>query len=297
MYSMGSMPPQHDGEVGSGMKAFFLLVILFVGFLFIASSGLADVDLTPDTPYVSADSGSFAAGPVNNTPGDVVVIQGPASPAPAGQEGLFPVTGEQQNQQPTVCSNPYVVRQGDMLSSIAVLCNTSMADLRAANPEIRNANLIYPGQSLRIPGFAAAAQPTPLPVTGGGPDPAANEAGGGQAPAQGGLLDPSSGPQVIAEPSAGTAPSGEPIIQAGTGVQVRAMGFPSGAQVYIAIGPQAAGYNIVASAVTDSQGNVASRLIVPAPTDGSAPWVVVVATTSDPIIQAASAPFYITAGQ
>ena len=45
----------------------------------------------------------------------------------------------------------YTVRRGDTLSAIASLHGVSLAALEAANPQIRNPNLIYVGQVIRVP--------------------------------------------------------------------------------------------------------------------------------------------------
>ncbi|WP_313537634.1 phage tail tip lysozyme [Sphingomonas sp.] len=45
----------------------------------------------------------------------------------------------------------YTVRHGDTLSSIAARNGVSLAALRAANPQIRNPNLIFPGQTIALP--------------------------------------------------------------------------------------------------------------------------------------------------
>ncbi|MEP7042205.1 MAG: phage tail tip lysozyme [Dokdonella sp.] len=52
----------------------------------------------------------------------------------------------------------YTVKSGDTLSGIAQSHGVSVAALEQANPQIHNANLIYPGQSLHIP--AGATNPT-----------------------------------------------------------------------------------------------------------------------------------------
>lgn len=45
----------------------------------------------------------------------------------------------------------YIVRSGDSLARIAYLYNTTIDELRAANPEIGPGNTIHPGQVLRMP--------------------------------------------------------------------------------------------------------------------------------------------------
>ncbi len=56
----------------------------------------------------------------------------------------------------TNCGSTYTVQRGDHLSKIARLCNTTVADLLDANPNIRNRNIIFTGQVLKIP---SASQP------------------------------------------------------------------------------------------------------------------------------------------
>ena len=65
-------------------------------------------------------------------------------------------TAKQNNTQAT--SNTYTVRSGDSLSAIAARFGTTVSALQSAN-NIRNANLIYPGQVLKVSG-----QPTIMSV-------------------------------------------------------------------------------------------------------------------------------------
>ena len=58
-------------------------------------------------------------------------------------------------QAQTATSGTYVVQQGDSLSVIATRFGTTVSALQSAN-NIRNANLIYPGQVLRINGQVTA---------------------------------------------------------------------------------------------------------------------------------------------
>jgi LysM repeat protein len=52
----------------------------------------------------------------------------------------------------------YLVQPGDTLSGISASHGTSLAAVEAANPQIANPNLIYAGQTVRIPGGSSAAQ-------------------------------------------------------------------------------------------------------------------------------------------
>ncbi|WHQ81044.1 LysM peptidoglycan-binding domain-containing protein [Ligilactobacillus animalis] len=62
-------------------------------------------------------------------------------------------TAKQNNTQAT--SSMYTVQSGDSLSAIAARFGTTVGALQSAN-NIRNANLIYPGQVLRVSGQATA---------------------------------------------------------------------------------------------------------------------------------------------
>lgn len=48
-------------------------------------------------------------------------------------------------------ASSYTVVSGDSLWKIAVKTQTGVSDIIAANPQLKNPNLIYPGQSLEIP--------------------------------------------------------------------------------------------------------------------------------------------------
>jgi hypothetical protein len=77
-------------------------------------------------------------------------------------------------------------------------------------------------------------------------------------------------------------------------MQVKGLNYPANTPVHIAIGPRNLGYNVVGSGITDAAGNITATIIVPTAPDPNTPWVVVVATIGDPIIQAASTPFTIS---
>src|SRR5262249_372664 len=50
------------------------------------------------------------------------------------------------------CGTSVTVVSGDTLRKIADRCGTTISALQRANPEIGNGNLIYPGQTLFLPG-------------------------------------------------------------------------------------------------------------------------------------------------
>ncbi len=67
---------------------------------------------------------------------------------------------------PANVAQNYTVQRGDTLTEIARENNTSVAALMKANPEIRNANQIYPGQVVRVAGGGAepSARPSAAPA-------------------------------------------------------------------------------------------------------------------------------------
>ena len=50
------------------------------------------------------------------------------------------------------CGSSVIVESGDTLLKIANRCGTTVSALKLANPQIGSGNLIYPGQSLALPG-------------------------------------------------------------------------------------------------------------------------------------------------
>jgi LysM repeat protein len=76
---------------------------------------------------------------------------------------LSPQTVVAQTAQST-CGDIYLVLPEDTFSEIAQKCNVPYADLVAANPEIKNPNILYPGQVIHIP---QGGRDQEIPVTGG----------------------------------------------------------------------------------------------------------------------------------
>lgn len=71
-----------------------------------------------------------------------------------------------QPPPPPPPTGTYVVQRGDTLSSIARRFGTTVTAILAANPQITNPNLIFPGQVLVIPGAGPGPQPPPPPPPG-----------------------------------------------------------------------------------------------------------------------------------
>ena len=66
----------------------------------------------------------------------------------------------------TVKSLYYIVKSGDTLSKIATKYNQTLTQILKWNPSIKNANLIYPNQSIKIgETLISVNQPTPTQST------------------------------------------------------------------------------------------------------------------------------------
>jgi hypothetical protein len=85
----------------------------------------------------------------------------------------------------------YRIKSGDTLSGIASRYHTSVSALMKANPQIKNANLIYAGKSLNIPGSRDSYDHGPTRPGGNRPG-GSPSTGGTQAPGSTGT--PSRGP-------------------------------------------------------------------------------------------------------
>ncbi len=86
--------------------------------------------------------------------------------------------------QPSESSSTYTIQRGDSLSTIARHFGVSLGALEAANPQIRNPNVIYPGDRLTIPsgshssgnsGTATPAQSAQGPSGAGGVTPSSQQ--------------------------------------------------------------------------------------------------------------------------
>lgn len=86
-----------------------------------------------------------------------------------GQQLKIPGEGARAVQK----SSRYTVKPGDTMSSIAAKNGVSLAALIAANPQIKNPNLIFPGQKIELPSAGGSA-----PVGGGTPAGGVSAAGG-----------------------------------------------------------------------------------------------------------------------
>lgn len=87
----------------------------------------------------------------------VAVLASALFAGPAYAQAPVPVPpgstpGEQVANPPQSCSGLYTVQRGETLRSIANRCGTTVTAILRANPQIKDANRIYVGQVLVMPG-------------------------------------------------------------------------------------------------------------------------------------------------
>lgn len=194
------------------------------------------------------------------------------------------------------CGDTYTVQRGDYLSKIAKTCGVTLTTLINANPEIKNTNLIYPGQVIRIKNDSS------IPVTGGTTYVVQRGDTLFKIAVRFGTtvdtllrLNPSitnrsliyTG-QVIRLPGDGTTipVTGRSVTVNDTTVRdnqeitVTVRGFPANAEIDFRLGEQGQAYSVVADGKTNASGGATATMTIPSAANTNEKWVVVVTTTS-----------------
>lgn len=85
-------------------------------------------------------------------PGDIINIPSPSC-VPPPPASTTTTTSSTPVSTPGYCTgvSTYTVKSGDTLSAIAKAEGVSLAQLEAANTQIKNPNVIYPGESVNVP--------------------------------------------------------------------------------------------------------------------------------------------------
>jgi LysM repeat protein/uncharacterized protein YvpB len=142
---------------------------------------------------------------------------------------------EERHQAPA-----HTVKSGETLSGIAADHNLALDDLVKANPQIRNPDLIKPGQEVRIPAATQAVPPQPAPA----PAPTARPAGGSPTSRQGAAVRLDGGvTRQMPTASAAPAPSFDQVRQGA--VMKRGQGGASVSELQRAL--TARGYGVKAT--------------------------------------------------
>ncbi|XWX03507.1 LysM domain-containing protein [Aggregatilineales bacterium SYSU G02658] len=149
--------------------ALFLIVLLALGLVAAAQDEQTYTVQRGDTLFrISQRFGVSisAIAQANNIANPNLIFAGTVLRIPAG--GTTPAPQPTQPPQPpTEPSGTYTVQRGDTLGRIAQRFGVTLSAIRAANPNIRNINLIFPGQVINIPAGGTVVQPpsgsTPAP--------------------------------------------------------------------------------------------------------------------------------------
>lgn len=100
----------------------------------------------------------------NNISNPNLIFSGTTLRIPAaGGTPSTPAPTQPGTAVPPVAGGTYTVQRGDTLNRIAQRYSTTLAQLRALNPNIRNINLIYSGQVINVTSGGTVIVPTQVP--------------------------------------------------------------------------------------------------------------------------------------
>jgi LysM repeat protein len=205
------------------------------------------------------------------------------------------------------CGDTYTVAHGDYLSKIAYTCDIALSTIISLNPEIKDINIVYVGQVIRLKSSGT------IPVTGG-----TGGTYGTYTVVMGDYLsliarrfgttttellrvNPAiTNPsliyigQVLYLPSGTTSTgtgtttgTGSALVtlstrsaKVGAQVEVKVTGFPANAEVDLRIGKEGKAYTAVVDGKTSSSGAVTVKVTIPSAAVVGEKWVVKVMTTS-----------------
>jgi len=175
---------------------------------------------------------------------------------PTGGGTGDPVVTPTTTPEPGSTSGVYTVVAGDTLFRISLMYNTTVAAILSVNPSIENANRIFVGQRINLPGG-----------TGGG------TSGGGT----------SGGGTTSGGTTTGARAEVTTTISAGGTINVKVYGFPANAPVDIRVGPSGEAYRVVVDATTDASGYASSSVTIPGDAVDGATWQALILTTESAV--------------
>lgn len=206
------------------------------------------------------------------------------------------------------CGTTYKVLHTDSLTSIAAKCNTTIADILARNPQIKNPNIIFDGQILNISGSNSATTTSSSTTTsilytvvsGDTLSSIAAKFGvsvwsiklvNSYVMSTGSVYEgevikiPISSSTTYSSSSKSTTSPyarvtvSDTTVSAGDSVTVYVYGFPKNASIDYRVGQSGEKYTKAYDGSTDSKGNASLTITVPSAADDGEDWVVLVTAT------------------
>jgi LysM repeat protein len=193
------------------------------------------------------------------------------------------------------CGDTYTVKKGDYLTAIAKTCEVSYSALLKANPEIKDPNIIYVGQVIRI---KASASLPGVPVTGTqeyvvvkGDTLFKIAVRYGSSVQELMKLNPEiKDASKIYTGQKIRVPSGRPgtaqvvlsatSLRPGDSVDVTVKGFPANADIDFRLGIDGQTFSVVLDGKTNANGEASAKMTIPTTAKAGEKWVVQVLTTN-----------------
>jgi LysM repeat protein len=160
------------------------------------------------------------------------------------------------------CGATYKVQRGDSLAKIGMRCGLTIAKLISMNPQIKDPNLIYPGQILRLDPNVdwSITQVNPLFYTYSYFDWAM-------------LYTPTVSYTYASVSLSATS------VKPGANVTIYVKGYPANMDIDFRVGKYLAAPSVIYDAVTDEDGNASAVLTIPSSARAGESWVIFVPTT------------------
>lgn len=195
------------------------------------------------------------------------------------------------------CGDTYTVVKGDYLTKIAKACGVTYDSLLKANPEIKNPNLIYVGQVIRIKSGASLPNVPGVPTTGTqeyivvkGDTLSKIAANIGSTLTELLRLNPEIKDaskiyvgqkiRVPANAVLSLVRLSSTSLRPGDAVDVTVRGFPANADIDFRLGVDGKAFSVVLDGKTNDKGEASARMTIPTTAVAGEKWVVQVLTTA-----------------
>jgi LysM repeat protein len=192
------------------------------------------------------------------------------------------------------CGDTYTVVKGDYLTKIAKACGVTYSALLKANPEIKNPNLVYVGQVIRIksgaslPGVPVTGTQEYVVVKGDTLFKIATRIGTtvqellklNPEIKNASLIYVGQKIRVPASANLALVSLSSTSLRPGDAVDVTVRGFPANADIDFRLGVDGQPFSLVLDGKTNDKGEASARITIPTSAAAGQKWVVQVLTTA-----------------